>query len=620
MRFATCFFIFVLGILIAMAQPDRFSMPLIGQNGEEVACSLQDVEGYWWYGGNGTGLCRFDGYETESFRSDRQNPDLLLSNDVLCMIEQTAHAEIWFGTKEGAYILNKKNYTVRPIVLKTQQEGNELADKRITCMVTASDGSVWLSYRNQLLHFSAKKELLERFETTWEGKNRSVMRLNFDTDSTLWAGLWNGGVICLKKVKGQWITEHKEWSEYPSDNNQSLTTEEHKLMLDSVMTQLAPTSDTTVLSWARRHDGHFFIGTYHSLYHYDGNQLTQLLTDLDKVRRMVYSERLQTLFLLSKARGVCKWKDNHLTVLLDSTQYRQLQLQGDTALLLSKGVANVSMFNLCTQTLTADTTTADVKPIATAYMLNGEKQLMGYGVKTLSLPSDVELVEIHLSTLDYANAEHVQFAWRLNNDDPWTELPEGEHVVLFTHLPAGTSQLHVRATDTFGRWSVPTTVLTLVRSAQWYEHTWLWWLLAVIILGGGYYLIRKMKKKEDPQESSSSSTLNLQPSTLTVAEQEFLEKAAAAVSAHLIDTDYSVDALASDLCMSRANLHRKMRSITGQTPTDFIRNQRLERAAHLLRTTSNSVNEISDLVGFSYPSYFTRCFKERFGVAPKDYR
>ena len=71
--------------------------------------------------------------------------------------------------------------------------------------------------------------------------------------------------------------------------------------------------------------------------------------------------------------------------------------------------------------------------------------------------------------------------------------------------------------------------------------------------------------------------------------------------------------------MSRANLHRRMKAAAGMTPTDFIRGQRLERAAWLLRNTSHSVNEISDLVGFSYASYFTKCFKEKYGVLPKDF-
>lgn len=590
---------------------------------EGVECGLQDEEGYWWYGGKGTGLCRYDGYEKESFRSDRQHPDLLRSNDVLCMTEQKENAEIWFGTKEGAYILNKKDYTVIPLPLASTEgekgEANELADKRISCMMTATDGTVWLTYRNQLLHFSAKAELLERFETTWEGKNRSILSFCFDADSALWTGLWNGGVLRWQKVDGRWLMEKKQWSDYPADTLPTMTAEQQKQMLDSVMSKQAIGNDTTILSWVKHTSSAFYIGTYHSLYYYDGQQLKLLQNGLDKVRNMAYSEKSQTLYLLSKARGVCQWKDEQLTTLLDSTDFRQMHLQGDTALLLLKGVAGVRMLNLKNRQLTADTTMAEVKPIVTAYILDGEKRLMPYGEQRLILSKNIELVEISLSTLDFDHASQVQFAYRLNDDEKWTELSEGEHIIKLAHLSAGTNHLQVRATDNFGRWSAPTMVLTLVRPSVWYEHTWLWVLVALMILAGGYYLIGRTRKKEEKESPKNTESAEKEKNQYSVADQEFLDKAAAAVSAHMTDSDYSVDALASDLCMSRANLHRKLRAINGQTPTDFIRNQRLERAAQLLRTTSHSVNEIADLVGFSYASYFTKCFKEKYGVLPKDY-
>lgn len=583
----------------------------------EVACSIQDSEGYWWFGGKGTGLCRYDGYETEAFLSDRQRPHLLRSNDVLCIAEQKTNTEIWFGTKEGAYILSKKDYTIRPISISQ----NELADKRVSCMMAAADGSMWLSYRNQLLHFSAKAELTERFETTWEGKNRSILEFCFDADSALWTRLWNGGSIRLKKYDGKWLMENRAQNDYPTDSPASLTSEQQKLMLDSVMrTPAVGKNDTTVLSWATSSDGSVYIGTYHSLYLYNGQRLKRLQTDLDKVRSMAYSKKTQTLYLLSKARGICQWKDEQLTVLLDSTDFRQLQLQGDTALLLTKGVTGVTMLNLRTMRLTSDTTTADVRAIVTAYTLNGEKHLMPYGKQMLTLPKDFELIEISLSTLDFDDASQVQFAYRLNDDGKWTELAEGEHVIKFAHLPSGESQLQVRATDAYGRWSDPMTVLTLVRPAAWYEHAWLWLLLVSALLVGGFFLMKRTKRKDEKQAPLLQTVVTEEESDiLPVADQEFLDKAISAITAHMIDSDYSVDALASDLCMSRANLHRKMRAIMGQTPTEFIRNQRLERAAHLLRTTSHSVNEISDLVGFSYASYFTKCFKEKYGVLPKDY-
>lgn len=609
---------------IAKADGEVQRMPNIV--GVEVTCSIQDEEGYWWYGGRDTGLCRFDGYDTEAFRSDRQHPHLLRSNDVLCIAEQRDNTEIWFGTKEGAYILSKRDYQVRPIVLKTGNEDNELADKRINCMLTAADGTVWLSYRNQLLHLSVKALLLERFETVWKGKNRSVSRIYFDKGGNLFAELWNGGIVCLKKENGKWKLEDTQLNSLEMvDGYGQATTKEVNQRLESVMTQQAPSNDARMLSWARgTKKDEFFIGSYHSIYLYDGRNIKPLQTGLDKVRSMAYSERLKALFLLSKAHGVCQWKDQRLTVLCDSSQFRYLQLIGDTALLLSDGLIGVSMLDLRTLQLTADTTTSDVKPIVTAYVVDGKKQPMAYGTTTLSLHSGVDIVEILLSTLNYDHVSQVQFDYRLDHGE-WIMLPEGENMAKFAHLPGGIHQLQVRATDAYGRWGVPTKVLTIECPLPWYGHIWLWVGLMVIIIGVGCFYYIRMKAKHQEQLSTILQKDNVDDATveevtaLSVADQDFIDKATAAVSVNMTYSDYSVDALASDLCMSRANLYRKMRSITGQTPTDFIRNQRLERAAQLLRTTSHTVNEIADLVGFSYASYFTKCFKDKYGVLPKDY-
>lgn len=612
---------FLPGVILALTCTVRAKgevWPTKSLAGVEVTCSLLDKEGYWWYGGRNTGLCRFDGYDTEAFRSDRQNPHLLRSNDVLCMTELRESAEIWFGTKEGAYILSKCDYQVRPIVLKTETEDNELADKRINCMVTTSDSSVWMAYRNQLLHLSPKAVLLERFATTWEGRNRSVVRIRPDTADSLFAELWNGGIICLKKDQGGWRMEATPLKSLDIDENSKLASEEDvKQMLDSVMALQASKNDAVALSWAKLPgENSFFVGSYHSLYLYDGKQTEQLQTDLDKVRSMAYSERLQTLFLLCKARGVCQWKDGRLKVLCDSTKFHHLDLIGDTALLLSDGMTGVNMLNLRTLELTVDKTTADVNPLATAYVTDGRKYPVADGTQTLSLPGDIDIVEIYLSTLDYSHASLVQFAYSMD-DDEWTLLPVGEHVAKFARLSGGTHRLQVRATDAYGRWSAPRTVLKIDCSVPWYGHFWLWGLLFAAVTVAAVYCV---KRHSDRRKDAGKDADVGDKASMPVADREFIDKALAAVSANMINSDYSVDSLASDLCMSRANLHRKMRSITGLTPTDFIRNQRLERAAQLLRTTSYSINEISDLVGFSYASYFSKCFKDKYGVLPKDYQ
>jgi AraC-like DNA-binding protein len=72
--------------------------------------------------------------------------------------------------------------------------------------------------------------------------------------------------------------------------------------------------------------------------------------------------------------------------------------------------------------------------------------------------------------------------------------------------------------------------------------------------------------------------------------------------------------------LSRVQLYRKVKSFTGSTPVELLRTARLKRGYHLLMTTDKSVSEVAYQVGFTAPSYFTKCFKEEYGVLPGDVR
>jgi AraC-like DNA-binding protein len=147
------------------------------------------------------------------------------------------------------------------------------------------------------------------------------------------------------------------------------------------------------------------------------------------------------------------------------------------------------------------------------------------------------------------------------------------------------------------------------------SHGKIWLLLipfSICALGFAWWWKRKHKVE--------SETLPVAEQTLSPSEEEFLQRIIQHINEHISDEGYGIRALSSDMCMSRANLYRKVRSLTGQSPTDFISNHRLERAAELLRTTNYTVNEVADMVGFSYATYFTRCFKKKYGVPPKDFK
>ena len=108
--------------------------------------------------------------------------------------------------------------------------------------------------------------------------------------------------------------------------------------------------------------------------------------------------------------------------------------------------------------------------------------------------------------------------------------------------------------------------------------------------------------------------------TVESSDQRLLRTALEIVEKNISDPQFSVEVMAEQMAMSRANLHRKLKSITGFAPSDFIRNVRLKRAANLLRNQADSVAQIGFSVGFEDQSYFSKAFKREFGVSPSEYR
>ncbi len=106
---------------------------------------------------------------------------------------------------------------------------------------------------------------------------------------------------------------------------------------------------------------------------------------------------------------------------------------------------------------------------------------------------------------------------------------------------------------------------------------------------------------------------------LSSLDEELLINAVKAVDDHLDDPNFDVDRFSEVIGLSANQAYRKIKALTGQTAKEFIRNQRLKTAASLLLQKKRSISEIIYMVGFSSPSYFSRCFKEFYKCTPKEY-
>lgn len=125
---------------------------------------------------------------------------------------------------------------------------------------------------------------------------------------------------------------------------------------------------------------------------------------------------------------------------------------------------------------------------------------------------------------------------------------------------------------------------------------------------------------EVPQVQETKAEATIEASTPMEEEKEplFIVRFKDVVEAHLSDSDISVDDLAAEMNLSRVQLYRKVKAITGASPIELLRTARLNRAYQLLLTTDKNISEVAYGVGFTAPSYFTKCFKEEFGVGPSD--
>lgn len=120
---------------------------------------------------------------------------------------------------------------------------------------------------------------------------------------------------------------------------------------------------------------------------------------------------------------------------------------------------------------------------------------------------------------------------------------------------------------------------------------------------------------------TSRFSADAQPNELvyTKADETFFDNLTSLIEIHLEEPDLDVSRLAELMNMSRATLYRKVNESLKVTPNEYIRIIRLKKGAELLRQKEYRINEIAFLVGFSSPSYFSKCFYRQYGVLPKDF-
>ncbi len=131
-------------------------------------------------------------------------------------------------------------------------------------------------------------------------------------------------------------------------------------------------------------------------------------------------------------------------------------------------------------------------------------------------------------------------------------------------------------------------------------------------------LLRQRQLLKNLYQGTKEAEKEISEAHLEDRDKQFLKQLQAIIQKNLSDSDFGVEDMGQQIGLSRVQLYRKVKAMTGSSVVDLLRKARLAKARRLLETRSMSVSEVAYEVGFSAPSYFTKCFKDEYGMLPGD--
>lgn len=129
----------------------------------------------------------------------------------------------------------------------------------------------------------------------------------------------------------------------------------------------------------------------------------------------------------------------------------------------------------------------------------------------------------------------------------------------------------------------------------------------------------ELQKLASIAPSASVDTVERAEDTVRDEDNLFYQRLMQIIDHNIGNSEFSVESLSEAIGLSRAQMYRRCKHLTGNSPVELLRIQRMQRAGQLLSSTGQNVSEVTYVCGFTSPSYFTKCFKEHYGMSPTDF-
>lgn len=623
--------------------------------GEWLQAYLRDRQGGQWFGFRDNGIL----YLPPARPAART---ITPADDEIRRIMPVSDSEMIMAGANGIYLFDYTSLTLT----KTLVEGT------INCSDISKDsnGTIWISTHQGLYRYGHSTQSLHRYSTdNTEGLNSPLVRfaLPLDKERIL--------VCSVIHTLGYLYPEQHRFEQLnidvPELNNYrtmiaACTMQEHgkvgvftqngAFVLDTSSDKIAPMNMLeTVSQYSRKHNcihrdrmGRMWIGTQNGLLMEENGSITRLtrkdgltntgiqsiVEDADGrlwvatslgINRITVNGKSLQIFTLGKSDGIPQ------TDIIERGAC--ITPDGQAFFAIQKGLVmfNVRDFNVPNTTM----------PVHIVGVKVGGMNIMPD--ETLCLGHRDNYIEIDFSALNYATPDHTCYRYRLKGlDNNWIFDNEGKGLVSvrYNALPPGVYTFVSQASIGGGSWGDMTRKTIVINPPLWLT----WWaktlyalgIITILFIATSVYLRKRKANLERENEEKVNrlfelreaanrqfaSSANVEPGKLSdnIEEERLVSRMIKAIGENMDNTDYTIDKLAADVGMSRASLYGKTQHLLGITPNEFLRNVRLKHAARLLEETDTPVSQISLMVGFQTPRYFSQRFRDMFGVTPSEYR
>lgn len=260
----------------------------------------------------------------------------------------------------------------------------------------------------------------------------------------------------------------------------------------------------------------------------------------------------------------------------------------------------------------------------------------------LKLTYDQRTFDLHFEAINLRNQYDIEYQYQVGRNGQWST-PSDQAVIRFSNLEPGKHLLRLRCVSRSSGTVLDEILFNIQIGQPWWNSWWMWLVyIGLVVLAfwcawriyglhtkymrlvvGYSELQAKTEETETPASEQTTGTLDNNNKMAVEQNNDdggklFVEQTTRHVLNHLTDSSFGIDDLCREMAMSRTLFYVRLKSYTGQSPQDFVRIIRLERAAAIL-SSGRSVSEAAALTGFDNPKYFSTVFKKYFGTSPSKY-